>query len=178
MTVLPVIPSRAVGDDWLAQDWIDYVQGAFAWLDANRPVVELTQTVAQSLPNNAFAAVTFTAETLDRRGQHSTTTNTSRVIATADLGTYFVIGRACFAGSTVGSRRAKLVESGVTDLQGGYGIYSNTTSFGTAIAAALWRPASSTAYLELQAFQDSGGALNSAVSGAFVSALTLWRLGS
>lgn len=178
MSVLPVIPAKGVGDDVLAADWNAFVQGGFAWLDANRPMIAVYQTAAQSIPNAAFTAVTFTAETIDRSGQHSTTVNTSRVNATTDLGTYIVLGQVTYATNATGTRRAKLLDSGVTDLPGAYGIYPPASALGTAVAMGVWRPASSSAYLELLAWQDSGAALNTGISTSFQPSLTLWRMGS
>lgn len=179
MTTLPVIPARAVGDDVLAQDWIDYTQGVFSWLDLNRPVVQLYQSTTQTIPNNTFTAVTFTSEGIDRRGQHSTTVSTSRVTATADLGTYFVIGQVVWATAAAGGRRCRFTDSGVTALLGAAGLYPPAATFGTSIAFGVWQPASSSAYLELEAFQDSGANLDTLISAnGFRPSLMAWRLGS
>lgn len=179
MTVLPVIPARAVGDDVLAQDWIDYVQGTFAWIDTGRPLVHLQQTVAQTIATSVFTGVTFTAETVDRRGQHSTTVNTSRVTATADLGTYFCIGQVVWATNATGTRRCRFTDSGVTTILGAAGLYGPAPANGTSIAFGIWQPALSTAYLELEAFQDSGGNLDTLISAnGFRASLMMWRIGS
>lgn len=180
MTSLPNVPSRAVGDFTLASDWNAYVDNGMAWLDGGRPVVHITQASGstQTLTTATYTAITFTTETIDRRSQHSTSSNTSRVTATADLGTYAVFGQVAFAGNTTGDRRAKLVTNGTTDIVGPFGIFPSGSAFGTSCCAGIWIPASSTDYIELYGYQSSGGNLATAASGAFTSSLMLWRLGS
>lgn len=179
MTTLPVIPSKNVGDDVLAADWNSYVQGMFAWLDANRPLTHVYQSVAQTVANNVFSAVTFTLETVDRRGQHSTTVNTSRITATADLGTYLVAGQVAWTTNATGTRRCRFTDSGVTPLQGAYGLYPPASAFGTAVAIGIWQPATSTAYIELEALQDSGGNLDTLVSANGIRSFAMaYRLGT
>ena len=179
MTTLPVIPTKAVGDDVLAADWNSFVRDTFAWVDLNRPVVQLHQTTTQTIATGAFTAVTFTSENIDRRGQHSTTVNTSRVTATADLGTYFVIGQVVWATSATGTRRCRFTDSGVTALLGAAGLYPPAPTFATSVAFGVWQPATSTSYLELEAFQDSGGNLDTLISAnGFRPSLMAWRIGS
>lgn len=180
MTSLPNVPAKAVGDFTLAADWNNYVDNGFAWEDSGRPVIHITQASGstQTLTTGVFTAITFTNETIDRRGQHSTSSNTSRVLATADLGTYAVFGQVAFAGDTTGDRRAKVITNGTTDLLGNWGIYPSGATFGTASCFGIWVPAASTDYIELYGFQSSGGNLATAASGAFTSSLMLWRLGS
>lgn len=46
------------------------------------PMIRLRQTVAQSIPNATYTAITFNIEDNDSYSWHSTTSNTSRVVPT------------------------------------------------------------------------------------------------
>jgi len=48
----------------------------------DRPACILQQTVSQSIPDNTTTAITFTTETLDTHGFHSTSSNTTRITPT------------------------------------------------------------------------------------------------
>lgn len=181
MTSLPNVPAKAVGDFGLAADWNAYVDNLAAWLDTGRPIIHAYQTATQTISTATFTPITFTAETVDRRGQHSTASNTSRITATADLGTYFVVGVVAWATNATGTRRAKLVDttSGVsTDLPGSQLVFAPGSALGSSITFGIWIPSASTSYVEMHGYQDSGGNLATTVSGAFQSQLIAWRLGS
>jgi hypothetical protein len=57
------------------------VYGTLAWL-LQPPMCKVRQTVAQSIPNASFTALTFTVEDFDPYNWHSSTTNTTRITPT------------------------------------------------------------------------------------------------
>jgi hypothetical protein len=131
----------------------------------NPPRVVLRQTVAQSLANNAYTSVTFDTEDVDSDNAHSTASNTSRVTANTP-GYWRASGSIGFAGNTAGRRATRWAVNG-TALNGGQILLGPATWTGLAVGIpAVTRDVflnGTGDYLELQAFQDSGGALNSDV---------------
>jgi len=123
-----------------------------------KPIAQLTQPVAQSIPNAAYTALTFTSEVIDRDNGHSTTVNTSRYTAQT-AGWYFVSGAAKFAANATGQRIAAWFVNGVQlDLNryqnNGAGLSTNADAQSRLVNLNV------NDYLELRAYQDSGAALN------------------
>jgi hypothetical protein len=127
------------------------------------PLALLRQTVAQSVPTGAFTALTMDTEDLDRDGGHSTTTNTSRYTAQT-AGYYLCSGLVGWSSSATGRRATRWQVNG------------SATNASDAIFAAVIASAINVVpptkpiflnvgdYLEMAAFQDSGGALLTAVA--------------
>jgi hypothetical protein len=113
-----------------------------------------------SVPNNSQTAVTFDTNRYDPYGMHSTSSNTSRItIPTGWAGTYVISGTAAYAAvNTTGERDLNI------GLNGGNSIASVTTFPSATIATGItittiYRLAVGD-YVELRAYQNSGGALN------------------
>lgn len=121
------------------------------------------QSAAQSIPNNAFTAITFDTEVVDSYGGHSTVSNTSRYTAQV-AGWYDVIGKVSWVANATGRRIATLYVNG-SELAytRGEGIAS-----ATAVAASCYALApvflNATDYVEVYGLQNSGGALNTGAS--------------
>lgn len=112
----------------------------------------------QSIADSTFVALNFDSEDFETGTAHSTSSNTSRVTI-ATTGIYFFFGRITFAANATGYRIAALRANG--------GAYLEMLKFPTNGAANLLsvqvgRLAALTAgdYVELVAWQNSGGALN------------------
>lgn len=129
------------------------------------PIFDGRQTVAQSLTSGTYAAVTLDAEDVDSAGGHSTSSNTSRYTAVY-AGWAEVTQKAGYASNATGRRLIKLRTNGTTDVNG-----SNATMFsGVTNTLALTGPTKKVFfnvgdYVEMMAAQESGGALNTAVTG-------------
>lgn len=128
------------------------------------PLAYLRQVVAQPIPATAFTAVTFTAEDLDSHNGHSTTTNTSRYVCMR-AGVYEVAGGVAFAPNTTGYRIPAIARNGtiipgsrVNALALPSGVVASIAARTIKVRLALGD------YVELLAYQDSGGALNTDVS--------------
>lgn len=164
MATVPVIRTFVAGEVVLASYFNTNINGPISFLLA-RPFFQGRQTVAQSLTTGVYAALTMDAEDVDSAGGHSTSSNTSRYNAIyAGWGT--CSGGVGVAASAAGRRLTKWRVDGTTDLSGG----------GTnlpATAASVWKGPANTMkvfmnvgqYLELMGGQESGGNLNTAVSG-------------
>jgi hypothetical protein len=135
--------------------------------------VKGTQSSAQSIPNNTFTAITFNGtDDVDNLSIHDTVTNNSRFVIGAKIGWWLCWGKYATTGTAAGvSRRTRFLLNGVTSINGSYS--SNPAFSATALTGGFWTVESFTMvqttaaadYIELYALQDSGGALNTTVSG-------------
>lgn len=130
------------------------------------PIFRLRQTVVQSLTSGVWTAVTFTTEDVDTDvdgvGGHDNAVNTSRYTARY-AGWYEVSFMANIAASAAGQRGGRVAVNGTA--------ITGSESFIDATAAGGIELPASTAlvflnvgdYVEAQALQSSGGAINTAV---------------
>lgn len=129
-----------------------------------QPVVaELRATSVQSLTNGTGTAVNFDAEDIDSHGGHSTSVNTSRYTAQI-AGWYQCTGAVSFASNATGRR-------GVWWQKNGADVTGSETAFVAAGTGVITIPARVKLiqlavgdYVQMLAFQDSGGALNTSVT--------------
>jgi hypothetical protein len=130
----------------------------------NHPRASLRQTVAQSVPDNAFTSVTYTTEDLDSHYGHSNTTNTSRYTAPV-TGVYEFSGGVGFALNAAGARGCRWTKNG-TELSGSQILLPTTGGLVNTMVPARTISLRLTAgdYVQLQAYQNSGGLLNTVVT--------------
>lgn len=130
----------------------------------NPPRALLRQTVAQSLTNSAFTALTFGTEDIDSHNGHSTSTNTSRyTVQTGYDGDYQLSGTAAIAAAAGGGRGTRWFKNG-TAINGSETMVGNVNPLNQGQpAVTIIVSAVAGDYFELAAWQDSGGAINSAV---------------
>ena len=132
----------------------------------NPPMVKVRQTTLQAIANNTWTALTFQTEDVDTHGFHSTSTNPSRLKPTVP-GWYTGYGGVSFASnaSTTTRRLMRFAKNGTT-------FYDRSDSLAPSPAANLvvkgvaFGPLyfnGTTDYLEVQAYQDSGGSINTDV---------------
>jgi len=127
------------------------------------PILEARQTVAQTLTTGTGAAVTMTAEDVDTSGMHSTTVNTSRCTA-AYPGWYQYAGLTATVANATGRRGNWWTVNAV--------IASSSQITSPATAASDCEIATRTKqlfqnvgdYVEMFAYQESGGNLNTTVA--------------
>lgn len=120
--------------------------------------VRVYNSAALVIPNATWTTLTFNTETYDLNGMHSTSSNTSRLTAQR-AGKYAIFGSLQFAGSAVGVLRGMrfMVNGSVAiglDLRSPNG--AGTVNFAVAVFYAL----TTSDYVEIQVYQDSGGNLN------------------
>ena len=178
MATLPTTPTAAtVGSKVTASNWNSQVQLPEEFFRLNRPLCVLKQTVTQSLATATVTPITFDTETLDRDGQHSTATNTDRVLIGNTLGWYRITGSVAYAGNATGDRRAIVLLNGGQN--SGYTIiHPSTAGLISVNVVGYVQATASTDYVTLGGYQSSGGALSTSVSGAFASYLTVEWIGS
>lgn len=123
-----------------------------------------------SIANNTVSIISWNSENFDTDAFHSTSSNTSRItIPSGKDGKYQIIAQLQYAGNATGQRQVRLTKNGT---------FTNAT-----IASIVGTPDQAfqiveifdlvaTDYIEVAAFQNSGGALNIDVSGtkSFLSA--------
>lgn len=162
-------------------DWANSVQ---ALINALRTAVtsllapaacRARQIVAQSIANNTWVALTMTAEDLDTAGGHSTSVNTSRYTAVT-AGTYLVTGGSSWVNNVTGVRGARIAKNG-TGINGSEAVVGAAPSSGNRVAAKTILVALAIGdYVEIEALQTSGGALNTVATSSDQSDMTVLRV--
>lgn len=133
----------------------------------NKPIAQLRQSVAQTLTTGVWTSITFTTEVVDTdpagTGGHSTSVNTSRYTAVY-AGYVWLGGGAGFAINATGQRAVRWAVNG-TMVDGSSAFLPPGAVFETAVPARghlVLLGAGS--YVELQAWQNSGGNLDTIAS--------------
>lgn len=122
-----------------------------------------TAGAVTSLTNNAYTSIAFSTETYDTDAYHDTSTNNSRLTIPAGLGGYYAVtALACFAASGNATQRgAKILINATTSIAAViYGIDAWSASALRFNISDIYALAAGD-YIELQQFQDSGGAIDS-----------------
>lgn len=117
-------------------------------------------TSNQSISTASFTNIlTFASETHDPNGMHSTVTNTGRITIQAD-GVYKIMASARWADSTGGSSRGLEIYKNGSSL-GNLQSFQNKDSSGRCTNNIIVHASLvATDYLEVRAYQDTGGNLN------------------
>jgi hypothetical protein len=141
------------------------------WAAASTPSFKgclAENTSNQVLSNNTDTVITCPSEIFDTDGFHSNTTNTGRITIPAGLAGYYLFyGFVNFGNSTAGNRRLKFAKNNTTGtaersqtvISGSPGVYALalTSVFNMAVGD----------YVNMIAFQDSGGNLTNDQYGGF-----------
>lgn len=128
---------------------------------ASQPRAAVFNTTAQTIGTAAWTAITFNSEDIDSASMHDTSSNTSRITVPAGGdGWYLVSAIMAFQTSAAGTvRRLRIQKNGATvaNYLPEIGYPPSATLQELQITGALALVAGD--YIELQAFQDSGGNL-------------------
>jgi hypothetical protein len=162
------VPRTWVVGEVVTAAYMNGVRDALNYLLAP-PLVDLSQNVAQSLPNNSLTAVAWDTEGYDSDGTHSTVTNTTRITFITP-GWYQYDGAITFDANTTGYRLAAAYKNAVTYKTGGR---LPPSSSQTSIPVSGSMSVVAGDYLEIYALQSSGGALNTFTSNNFRSFCTV-----
>lgn len=179
MATVPTVKTWATGDDLSAAVLNSGVHDPLQFLLNSAPFAALTQNVAQA----AFAATTFTDilfdnEVADTDAQHSTVTNTGRVVIGGTLGYYLVFGTVAFDSDVTGTtRRARLTKNG-SGVNGSQFILPPATFTSVATVAQVVQSTTGTDYVTLQGYHNATSPLATAVSGDYRSCLTVYFIRS
>lgn len=146
--------------------WGDTVRDDLEWLARNKPHCRVYNNAAVSIPDATRTAITFNSERVDVGGMHSTVSNTSRItIPSGADGWYSIGGCIEFASvNTTGIREGDILLNGSTliaiqQVPGFVQVQQCNPSCYYQLVAGD--------YVELTAFQSSGGALNVDASSAY-----------
>jgi hypothetical protein len=182
---VPVSPAWSVTNDITAAS-LQSMTDAINWDYTTKPVGFFVQQAAQTgWVTATHTAVTFGAssEVIDRDGQHSTASNTSRVVIGGTLGFYRVSGLYAAAANAAASLlRASIALNGsrISGSMGSMAPSSSGSLLAVPTASVIVRATVSTDYVELYGQMSAGsGTLGTAVSGAdFASSLLVEWIGS
>jgi hypothetical protein len=172
---VPTAPTAALGTDTTQV-------ATTAFVLANRgatPRCVAYHSTTQSVPDSTVTVVELDSEEVDVGGPlHDLVTNNSRVTVPAGAGGFYVaVGTVGFASAAAGSVLApRLTKNGATDLVAivpAPALTGNPT-----IAQLQWAGVlAATDYLELRAYQQTGGALNiGSATRSFTNALAVWKV--
>lgn len=119
----------------------------------------LTKSAVQSLDNATSTAITWNTEDFDTDGFHSTVSNTSRItIPTGKDGKYLITSLIGFDENSTGTRQVLLYKNGANALHvAQFKPADNTES---QLTFSTIQSLVATDYIELYAYQSSGGSLN------------------
>lgn len=112
MATVPVTRTWVAGEVVTAAYMNNNITAVLGWLLAPA-IVQLRQIVAQSLPDGAFTALTFTAEDVDSTGMHSTSVNTTRATSVYP-GWYYFSASSSTAANGTGRRGGQWAVNGTT----------------------------------------------------------------
>lgn len=144
-----------------------YSYNGTSWLAVcyNPPAFKGTVSAGPSIPTAAFTAIGFDQETVDTHNGHSTSTNNSRYTAVAP-GLYSVFGSVGWTPNATGRRIASIFVNGaeIADTR------SECSPTATASTAQTNQPETLVQlavgdFVEIRAFQSSGGALSATTAG-------------
>lgn len=137
------------------------------------------RTTTQSIPNASSTAVTFDAERFDPNGFHDNVTNNSRLTVPTGLGGVYLI---TFSGqwglSATGRRQFELKVNGVTTIALDTDVSTADANVPNRATLATVYQLVPTDYVEVYAYQDSGGALDLNAAGNFSPEFSIARLGT
>lgn len=161
----------ASGDIILSSTINDIIQYAM-----NPALVRLVQSAAQSIPDATLTALTFTGtEDIDVYGFHDPSTNSSRITPNIP-GTYLFFGSYYTgAATTPVSIDCSVRKNGSSVATGNRDTLQTIAE--SQSAEGIFDMNGTTDYVELVAFQDSSGAVNSNVSSRFTSHFSCILLG-
>lgn len=157
-------PAQAVPGQFITGAlWNANVYNGLTFLAAP-PIAVLRQSVAQSLPNAAWTAINFDAEDVDSYGGHSTVTNTSRYTCQT-AGWYTACGAVAYVPNSTGFRTVRLQINGAAINSAITYVPNNGTAEPVAITPTRDIFLNAGDYVEAAGYQNSGGSLNTQVSG-------------
>ena len=146
----------------------DHVHGGVANISAR-----VYSSSTYDLANASDTVILFNAERWDTDSIHSTSTNTGRLTATT-AGVYVITGNISFPPNSTGIRAVHIKVNGSDEIayQGGSASSANATN--TAIATIADLDADD--YVELMAYQTSGGALTLPVDSQYQQSFGMAKL--
>lgn len=171
MATVPVTRVWVAGEVVTSAYMNNNVTGPTAWLLAPA-ICQLRQIVAQSIANNSYTAVTFTAEDVDTTGMHSTVSNTSRMTAVYP-GWYHHDGGSSIVAGATGVRGCRWAVNGTAVNASGLLFPANAAATISA-ARSMLIFLNVGDYSELQQYQNQGSAQNTVATAESQASATAW----
>lgn len=148
----------SVGESPTAAKMNTHIRDNIAYLHDSIPTTSLVTSGATAIPNNTWTTIGFDAEIVDEGSQHDTATANSRITFAAN-GRYLLIATASFVSATNSvALGARFVVDGTTAFSQSLVPGCSQDYNGPSITAIVNQGTSN--YVELQVYQNSGGALN------------------
>lgn len=172
MAAVPVTRTFVAGEVVLASYFNTNIRDVLNYLLAP-PILEIEQIVSQTLANGTFTALTFTSESVDSSGMHSTSVNTSRATAVYP-GYYRTDGAHGSVANATGSRYTSLGRNGTILSASQTNQLSNGGTLNTVTGARsklIYLGVGD--YAEIFGWQNSGGNLGTIGSGGDESSLSM-----
>lgn len=132
-------------------------------------------SATQSLTNATPALVSFNSEAFDTNAIHDNSTNNTRLTCKT-AGVYLITATIAYAANATGERSTLIQLGGTTLLAGVLTLGSPTNP--TRHSLSTIYPLTVNQYVEILAFQSSGGALNTDLSSGFTPTFMMVRLGA
>lgn len=173
MANAPVPVPRTFGvSEFEASAYLNSVRDALNFL-LNPPIAQLIQNTVQSIPNSTITPVSYDGSVVDTYGMHSNSTNNTRAVAQI-AGWYYVSGIDAFASNSTGARVARLRKTGTDVVY--FDVWDqavNGQPTASATAGMLFLNVGD--YIEVGAYQTSGGALNTFTTGPQAGMTVIWK---
>lgn len=168
MGTIPVVPDFEAGTLATSAE-MNLLRTAISWVLSGSPECQLTKTATQSIPNSTQTAIQWGTKIIDRDSGWSSGSNTQYTAQTP--GIYEVGAFIPWAANTTGTRRLTFqlntgsgnpAGSGLTTLFGTSSVYTLTsgTIASCVVSEALTPYMYDGDFLQVMAWQDSGGALS------------------
>ena len=140
------------------------------------PACRATHTTNQSLTSGTFTTLALATESFDTDNIHDTVTNNSRLTCKT-AGKYQITGIIQYDPNATGTRVAAIMLNGGAFIGYTQAQAVATAGQGTVVTAATLYDLAVNDYVELQAYQNSGGALNASLANNYAPTLAMVRVG-
>ncbi|MFF1284309.1 hypothetical protein ACFVY4_26655 [Streptomyces sp. NPDC058299] len=173
---MPVIATQSPGNYFTGALWNASVKALGDFYGAV-PRFRGYQATAQSLANNTWTNVTLDTEEYDSDNGHSTTVSSSRYTVQV-AGTYLIVGSIGIVANATGNRGLRITVNG-NAINGSFVKTGSPDSTGSAgLVTAASHVCAVGDYIEIQAHQTSGSALNTNAAGDVACSMTVqWIAG-
>lgn len=159
----------------VVQSYQDEITGMQTTLSNGLARVQVMHNTTQSITSSTWTALLFNSEDHDTGGMHSTSSNTSRLTVPSGgaAGAFLLHAAAAFAANATGVRGIRFRKNGGA-LSGEFHVQGfSVSSVGPLIQMSTLVVLAAADYVEVEVFQDSGGALNVAANPRFF-AVKIW----
>lgn len=148
--------------------------GTYTAVSAQAIGARVFHNTTQSIPNNASTLVNFNSERFDTDTIHDTVTNNSRLTCKT-AGVYLIVGHLGYAANGTGERVAQILLNGTTAIVTESGVPTSSNQF--RLTATTVYSLALNDFVQLVAYQTSGGALNTEAGGNYSPEFMMIRLG-